>query len=134
MGFTNFEQLRATLLCGGVGFLLGAYYDLFRVWRLWFSPRAVSIFFGDVFFCLSSVVAVFVLLLAITDGQGRFYVFLGIVIGFFAYRSLFGRYCRCAAVAVKRFVCKQHQQWRKKHAKKPKKAKKGLESKDVSVV
>ncbi len=134
MGFTNFEQLRATLLCGGVGFLLGAYYDLFRVWRVWFSPRAVFVFFQDVWYCLSSVMAVFVLLLTITDGQGRFYVFLGLIVGFFTYRSLGGRYILRMAAAVKRLVHGRYQNLRKKHAKKPKKAKKGLESQNASGV
>lgn len=134
MGFTNGEQLRELWLCGGVGFLLGAYYDVFRVWRVWFSPRAVSVFLQDVWYCLSSVMAVFVLLLTITDGQGRFYVYLGLVVGFFAYRSLVGRYTSRAATAIKRFVYGRCQNWQKKHAKKPKKRKKGLESQAASGV
>ena len=130
MGFTNGEQLRELWLCGGVGFLLGAYYDMFRVWRVWFSPRVAVVFWQDVWYCLTSVVAVFIMLLVITDGQGRFYVYLGLVVGFFAYRSLLGRYTLRVTTAIKHFATTAA----KKHAKKPKKRKKGLESQATSGV
>lgn len=134
MGFTNFQQIREVFLCGGVGFLLGAYYDVFRVWRVWFSPRPVSVFLQDVWYCLTSAVVLFVLLLAITDGRGRFYVFLGITVGFFAYRSLFGRCCLRAALSIKRAARRLRQHLIKKHAKNTKKAKKSLESDTAPVV
>ncbi len=134
MGFTNAQQLHEVFLCAGVGFLLGAYYDVFRVWRVWFCPRIVSIFVQDVWYCLTSAITLFVLLLAITDGQGRFYVFFGVIVGFFAYRSLLGRCCLRAAVRIRKSMHRVRQHFVKKHAKNTKKAKKSLESSGASVV
>lgn len=134
MGFTNGEQLREVWLCAGVGFWLGVYYDVFRVWRVWMTSGAVSVFFQDVLYCLSSAMAVFVLLLVITDGQGRVYAFVGLIVGFFAERSLVGRYTVGVARRMKRFVGERYRAFQKKHAKKPKKAKKSLESQGVSGV
>ena len=78
-------------MAGGLGFLLGAFYDVFRVIRLLMRPSAKVVFFQDLlFFALSSVVT-FLFALAVTGGELRFYLFLGLVTGFMAYYFTIGR-------------------------------------------
>ena len=59
-------------MAGGLGFLLGAFYDVFRVIRLLMRPSAKVVFFQDLlFFALSSVVT-FLFALAVTGGGAAF--------------------------------------------------------------
>ncbi len=91
MGFTNVEQLRELFLCGGMGFLLGAYYDVFRLLRLLLPSPAAVVFAEDCVFFTTSAGAVFLFALAVTDGVLRIYLFVGLAAGFFAYRCTVGR-------------------------------------------
>lgn len=144
MGFTNTGQLWELFSCGGAGFLIGAYYDVFRVWRLWFGGGVWTVFVQDFFFCVSSAVALFLLSLAVTDGTMRFYVYAGAVGGFFAYRQTAGRFCRHVATLlrylarkIKAFVCATVQRsmaFVKKGVKNLKKTKKSLETESTTIV
>lgn len=97
MGITNNGQLQELFMAGGLGFLLGAFYDVFRVIRLLMRPSDKVVFFQDIlFFTLSSVIT-FLFALAVTGGELRFYLFLGLVTGFSAYYFTVGRaVVRCA--------------------------------------
>lgn len=98
MGFTNPEQLRDLFLCGGMGFLLGLYYDGFRLFRLFARPPRWAVFLQDVFYCLTAAVVTFLFALAVTDGQLRLFLPAGLLVGFFAYRQTIGRVLlRCGA-------------------------------------
>ena len=77
MEMTNGQQLNELFLSCGMGFLLGAYYDIFRVIRLVMRPGKRTIFFQDLFFFLSSAVVTFIFSLSVMDGQLRFYLFWG---------------------------------------------------------
>lgn len=90
MGFTNAEQLWEAFLSGGMGFLLGAYYDVFRIWRKILHSSAVAVFFQDCCFFATSAVALFLFSLAMTDGVVRVYVLAGAAAGFVAYRHTVG--------------------------------------------
>ena len=90
MGFTNAEQLWEVFLSGGMGFLLGGYYDVFRIWRKTAHSSAVTVFLQDCFFFASSAVVVFLFSLAMTDGVVRLYVLIGVLAGFWAYRHTVG--------------------------------------------
>lgn len=100
MEMTNGQQLNELFLSCGMGFLLGAYYDLFRVIRLVMRPGKRAIFFQDVFFFLSSAVVTFLFSLSVMDGELRFYLFLGLIAGFFAYYFTIGRVVVRSAKAV----------------------------------
>lgn len=91
MELTNGSQLYHLFLSCGLGFLLGLYYDVFRVFRLVMRSGARTIFFQDLFFFSSSAVATFLFALTVTGGQLRFYLFLGSLIGFAAYYFTIGR-------------------------------------------
>ena len=97
MGFTNIEQVQELFLSCGMGFLLGAYYDVFRILRCVLRPGAVRVFWQDLLFFVTAALMTFLFAVAVNDGVLRVYVFAGLVAGFFAYRYTVGR-------AVVRFV------------------------------
>ncbi len=90
VGFANASQLHEVFLAGGMGFLLGAYYDVFRVIRCLHRSRTVSVFIQDVLYFVTSAPMAFVCLLAITGGVWRWYIGVGWVVGFAAYRYTVG--------------------------------------------
>ena len=100
-------------MAGGLGFLLGAFYDVFRVIRLLMRPSAKEVFFQDLlFFALSSVVT-FLFALAVTGGELRFYLFLGLVTGFMAYYFTIGRaVMRCAKSVIAAILWLWHGLWK----------------------
>ena len=152
IGFTNAAQLRELFLSGGMGFLLGAYYDIFRILRRVLHPGTVRVFFQDIVFFVTAALMTFLFALAVADGVLRAYLFVGLLAGFFAYRYTVGR-------AVVRFVtaiiallmsmerrlhavmsvpigilCNLCRKMTEKNPKKPKKIKKSLETDDNSGV
>ncbi len=109
MGFTNSEQLREMFLSGGMGFLLGAYYDVFRILRRLLHPSRVAVFFQDCLFFVTSAVAVFLFSLALTDGVVRAYTVLMVLVGCMAYRYTVGRlvlHTVCRGVALGGRMCR----------------------------
>ncbi len=90
MGFANTEQLRELFLSGGMGFLLGAYYDVFRIWRKWRGSSTAAVFFQDCLFFSTASVVVFLFSLALTHGTVRAYTLCGVAVGFCAYRYTVG--------------------------------------------
>lgn len=112
MKITNGQQLYELFLSCGMGFLLGLYYDVFRVIRLIMKPGAKSIFFQDLFFFVSSAILTFLFSLSIMDGEMRFYLFLGLIVGFGAYYLTIGRLVmKFAGAVVKAFLKAWHVFW-----------------------
>lgn len=152
MGFTNGMQLRELFLSCGMGFLLGAYYDVFRILRCILRPGTVRVFWQDVLFFLTAAPLVFLFALAVTDGVVRLYLFAGLVAGFFAYRYTVGRavvhfvtaiITRLSRLGQRLYgvikvpigaLCEACRKLVKKMRKNLKKFKKGLETKGVSSV
>ena len=135
MGFTNTEQLYTLFLCGGMGFLLGAYYDGFRLLRLLLHPPTAGVFALDCLFCVTAAPVVFLFSLAVADGILRVYVFAGLLLGFFAYRRTVGR---ALLRTVYRLLRAAHRLKGRVgaflRAKRPKKFKKGLATDTVDIV
>lgn len=113
MGITNGGQLDGLFLSCGFGFLLGLYYDVFRVARLIMHSSKRVIFFEDLFFFLSSAVITFFFSLTVTGGEMRLYLFFGILVGFAAYYFTIGRVVMAFAGAVaKAILFAWHWFWR----------------------
>ncbi len=104
MGFTNAEQLYELFLSGGMGFLLGVYYDIFRIVRRLLHPSKIAVFFQDCFFFSSAAVLVFLFSLSMTDGVVRWYVLFGVFCGFMSYRYTVGRGLMRCILAVCRIL------------------------------
>ena len=91
MEITTIQQIQQLFLSCGMGFILGAYYDIFRVIRLIMRSGKKWIFAQDIFFFLTSAVFTFLFSLAVMDGMLRLYLFLGEAVGFAAYYYTIGR-------------------------------------------
>lgn len=100
MGATGGAQWYQFLLCGGMGFWLGALYELFHLVRWWCRPSKGAVFGMDVAYCLVSAVGIFLFLLATAGGQGQLSAVLGLPAGFFAFRFSVGK----ALFALARFT------------------------------
>lgn len=113
MGLTNGGQLTGLFLSCGLGFLLGLYYDGFRVARLVMRSSKRVIFFQDLFFFVSAAILTFFFALTVTGGELRFYLFLGLGIGFTAYYFTIGRVVMgFAETAVRAVLAVWHWFWR----------------------
>lgn len=63
----------------GVGYCL--FYDILRSFRRVFGSSTAAVFFGDIFFFSVIAVVTFLLLLAVSGGELRGYIFFGILLG-----------------------------------------------------
>ena len=77
-----FDQVRAFALTIGIGGLIGVLFDLYRAWRYLARPNQVLTYLGDALVWLVLTPTAFYLLLLSNGGELRFYVFLGLVLGF----------------------------------------------------
>lgn len=79
------------LLSGGAGFILGAYYDIFRLARLIFKPGKTAVFLQDLLFFITAAFMTYLFFLAVADGAVRWVLLVWILVGFFAWRATVGR-------------------------------------------
>lgn len=100
----NEQQLYCLFLFGGFGFLLGIYYDGFRVWRVLCGTPKHRTLWQDMAFMLTAAPAFFLLSLALTGGAMRWYLFGGTLLGFAAYRATVGRVLVRAVVRLRRVL------------------------------
>jgi len=69
----------------GAGVFLGAYYDIFRIFRTVFRSENRAVFFQDLFYMLSAAFVTFLLALGVNYGEVRFYILAGEIIGWCLY-------------------------------------------------
>ena len=94
-GVTLPQQLSAFAAFLGVGFLLGAAFELFRfLRRLFLGERASSVRVQDVFFCAFSFFALFFSFLSFSGGVFRLHLLLAALAGFLSFRLTLGSVCR----------------------------------------
>ena len=65
-----------------LGIIYCIFYDFFRALRKSVKHTSLSVFFEDIIYCFTLAVTLFLFLLAVTNGELRGYVFLGVIIGF----------------------------------------------------
>lgn len=89
------------------GFVLGALYDLFRIWRILFRSGRRAVFFQDVFYLFLASLLTFLLSLSVSLGEVRFYLVAGEVAGWLLYYFSVGfvtvRFFRFAVKFLERF-------------------------------
>ncbi len=64
-----------------VGVLLGAFYDIFRIYRTVLRPEKRAVFFQDLFYMVCAAFVTFLLSLGVSYGEVRFYILCGEIIG-----------------------------------------------------
>jgi len=98
------DQTRVFLYAFGFGFLLGVFYDVFRVIRLAFTAGKRFIFVQDMIYVMACAVASFLFFLVINNGTVRGYAFLAELLGWLVYYFSLGAVAiRVSALAV-RFI------------------------------
>lgn len=118
MGITVDGQWELFLCAGLLGVLLGAYYDGFRIIRYLTAQGKRQTFFWDLFYFFSSGVATFLFLLAVNQGQMRFYLLAGELLGWCLYHLTLGRAVMFLSVALVKALQRIFQ-WIKKRLLKP---------------
>lgn len=98
------SQLFGFAVSIAAGFLLGALYDVLRIWRIFFRTEKQAAFFQDVFYMALAAVFTFLLALAVSDGEIRSYLLTGEAAGWFAYYLSVGRLTGCLARWISRVL------------------------------
>lgn len=80
-------QMLFCLRFAGLGAVLGVFYDLLRAIRTHFRLKRWGTGLLDVLFSIVGTACFLLLMLCGTDGRLRFYLPLGLIIGFFLYRE-----------------------------------------------
>ena len=79
------SQFQGFVISVGVGVLLGAFYDVFRIFRTVFKSEKRAVFFQDLFYMLCAAFVTFLLALGVNYGDVRFYILAGEIIGWCLY-------------------------------------------------
>ena len=82
---SNSSQLEGFLLSMILGAFFGVFYDIFRASRMVKQASYVVVFIQDIIYFLIISFITFLFFLSITYGQIRFYILLGILLGFLLY-------------------------------------------------
>ena len=78
----------AVSIAGGV--ILGACYDILRIWRILFHTQKRAVFFQDFFYMAFAALFTFLMALSLS-GKVRLYILLGEFLGFFSYYYTVGQ-------------------------------------------
>jgi spore cortex biosynthesis protein YabQ len=84
-GLSLATQTKSFLLSLGLGFIMGFFYDLFRIIRLTISKKKVFIVVFDLLYCIFLCFVSFIFWMTVNEGQFRFYLLLGEAVGFAVY-------------------------------------------------
>lgn len=68
-----------------LGVIIGVFYEIFRIIRMAHENGRILIFFEDIIFFSVSSVVTFLFILTVNQGQIRFYIILGEIIGLTTY-------------------------------------------------
>lgn len=84
-GLSLAVQTKNFLLSLGLGFLMGIFYDVFRIIRLCISSKKIAVLIFDLLYSVLFCFVFFIFLLTVNEGQFRFYLLLGSAVGFSVY-------------------------------------------------
>lgn len=82
---SNLSQLSGFLYSVIIGVIFGFIYDVLRALRIVKSFKNISVFFQDVFYFIIIANMTFIFFLAVTKGEIRLYILIGVLVGFLAY-------------------------------------------------
>lgn len=84
-GLSLATQTKNFLLSLGLGFMMGIFYDLFRIIRMSISKNKISVIISDLLYCIFLCFVTFLFCITVNEGQIRLYLLLGEAIGFAVY-------------------------------------------------
>ena len=74
----------------GLGFVLGIFYLVIRIFRSVLSDNKAVVFVADVIFCVVCTLSSFLLFVAVNNGHIRFYLIVAQILGFCVFSFTFG--------------------------------------------
>ena len=89
-----------------VGGLLGAFYDVFRIIRIAFNSKWLSVFFQDLIFCVFSAFSIILLVFYTNSGTIRWFALLGCFMCFVLYHLTIGRFIMFVSKKIIDFIRK----------------------------
>lgn len=84
------RQFPVVLYSLALGALLGVFYDVFRIIRLFANPKNLSVFIQDIIYFLVSGFITFLFVLILNYGESRFYILAGEALGWILYHISLG--------------------------------------------
>ena len=87
-----------------VGIFLGAFYDVFRIIRIAFNSKWLSVFFQDFIFCILSALTVILLVFYTNSGVVRWFSLLGCFMSFLLYHQTIGKIVMFMAKKIIDFI------------------------------
>ncbi len=82
---SNLSQLSGLLYSVIMGVIFGFLYDVLRALRIVKTFKNITVFFQDVFYFVIIANITFIFFLAVTKGEIRLYILIGILVGFLSY-------------------------------------------------
>lgn len=89
---TLYNQLFGVVVSVVFGFLIAAFYDIFKAFCQKNNPNKLFVFFKDVFFSAVCAVLEFLLLIALSNGAIRAYLLISQLAGFIVFRLFVSAY------------------------------------------
>lgn len=74
------------------GFLIGLLFDFFRILRKSFKTSDIITYIEDILFWILTGIILLYSIFTFNNGEIRFYMFLGVILGCIIYMLLFSRY------------------------------------------
>lgn len=74
-----------------LGASLGLFYDVFRILRIAIKSHSIIIFFEDILFFVLAAILTFLFIFNVNSGVVRWFIFLGIIVGFALYYITVGK-------------------------------------------
>ncbi len=84
-GLSLATQTKNFLLSLGFGFIMGIFYDLFRIVRISISKGKIATVISDILYCIFLCFSLMLFCLTVNEGEIRLYLLLGSLAGFFVY-------------------------------------------------
>lgn len=88
------------------GLLIGLLFDAFRILRISFKTKDFITYIEDILFWIMTGSLVLYSIFVFNNGEIRFYIFLGIVIGIILYITLFSKYIIKFSVLIIKYLKK----------------------------
>ncbi|MBR3002128.1 MAG: spore cortex biosynthesis protein YabQ [Clostridia bacterium] len=88
------------------GLLIGLLFDIFRILRISFKTKDFVTYIEDIIFWILTGAIILYSIFVFNNGEIRFYIFLGILIGIIFYMTLFSTYIIKFSVEIINFIKK----------------------------
>lgn len=88
------------------GLLIGLLFDIFRIFRISFKTKDFITYIEDILFWILTGAIVLYSIFVFNNGEIRFFIFLGIIIGIILYITLFSTYIIKYSVYIIKFLKK----------------------------